>query len=180
MHVAVHDAVDLAVERERHRVVFDVHDGHLVEPPRRQFRRDGVAFDAEQQRAWIEPPIGRAQRAGVAADIQHDAGAERDALQQIVVRLIGIWGHWRRTLRDSVDGGGRLARRSTVVRGSVAWLQGGRLSGITPQRIQPLQHPGTASVQCGGGGKLRRSSGGGGQGLRRLLDEPTPRQAPQR
>ena len=58
--VAVDDAVDLAVaQRERHRVLFDIHDGHLVEPPCRRLRRDGVGFDAKQQRAWIEPPIGR-------------------------------------------------------------------------------------------------------------------------
>ena len=54
----------------------------------------GSLVDAEQPRARIEPPIGRAEGAGVAADIQHDAGAERDALQQVVVRMIGICGTW--------------------------------------------------------------------------------------
>ena len=78
---------------------IDVDYRHLVESSRCLPGRRGILVDAEQPRSRIEPSIGGAQGAGVAADIKHHPGVEGDALQQVVVRLVGITGHRRRTLR---------------------------------------------------------------------------------
>ncbi len=121
-HVAIDHAVERGVGVERQRVGFHVHRGDVVEPAGGDVGALGVALDAEQPGARVAGAVGGEQRAGAAADIQHRARGERDALQQVGIeglrRRVGI-GHVG--LRQGGDQGrrGRRARNLPCAR----WYQ---------------------------------------------------------
>ena len=80
----------------------------------RPIRPQPDLLNPQQSCARIEPPVGHAKRACVASHIQHDAGSQRDALQQVPIRCIRIRGQRWRTFRLATidnhcarDGAGR-------------------------------------------------------------------------
>ena len=89
-HVAVDDAVDATLRRERQRSGLDIADRDLVQPLRGDRRGARIDLDAEHTRARIQPTIGGAKRAGAAAHIEHHLCIQRNAVQQVLIDRIDI------------------------------------------------------------------------------------------
>jgi hypothetical protein len=96
--VAVDDAIDAVRQFEWQWIEFDIDLGHLVEPFGGDGRHRGVAVDGQQACARIALAVGGQQRASAAADVEHDLGRQRNALEQVEIGQVGIGRHGREGL----------------------------------------------------------------------------------
>ena len=96
--VAVDQAVDAVRQVERQRIAVDVDLRHFIHVGARDRGGVGVGFESEQAGGRVHPAIGGGEGAFAAADIQHDPGGERDAVEQVGVGVGRIGRHRRRSL----------------------------------------------------------------------------------
>jgi hypothetical protein len=90
--IAIDDAVG-GDHAERVGIAFHVDHGDIVDPAARDGGDVGIAFDAEIARRGIAALVFLAERAGPAADIEHEPRVERDALEEGLIGGIAIGLH---------------------------------------------------------------------------------------